>query len=495
MTDETDTPRFVRPRRIVNMNDEEQVAQAEREGRVAGTDPLEIQAMRLFAQTFEDRFRYNHTRGKWMEWTGFRWVSDEYKRAEREMIDLVDGIRQVDPANRRSLGKISFSKNALAGAQSDPRMAVVMGDFDNEKTLIGTPTGYVDLDTGEHHKPDRTKMLSKAVGVSPAKGKPKRWLEFLDFATGGDQDLVRYLQKFFGYCLSGLMNEEIMTFIYGPGGNGKGVMISVLVHVFGDYYVNTPSSTFMDTKKQEHATELARLNGARLVTASETEDGDKWNLSRIKEITGNENPISARFMRQDFFEFWATCKLMIVGNNKPAMGEVDAAIARRLRMIEFTQIPKKVDVTLKDGLAVEYGQILNWCIEGFRLYREEGLTPPECVLKASQAYLTSEDVVQQFLNQWCEFGSEGFVLLKQDIGMAVAIWAKENGITQRVPATRIYKRLRETYRLNDDDGVRYNNKRCFIGVRLTAEAWVSIGKELSKNDKGLDDSDGRRGIP
>lgn len=266
-----------------------------------------------------------------------------------------------------------------------------------------------------------------------------------------------------------------MTFIYGPGGNGKGVLMSAISHIMGDYYVNTPASTFMDTKKQEHATELARLNGARLVSASETGEDDKWNLARIKEITGNENPISARFMRQDFFEFWPTCKLAIIGNNKPAMGEVDAAIARRLRLIEFTQTPRNVDTELKEKMSGEYGKILQWMIDGFQMYREEGLQPPEAIVAASAAYLSSQDVVTEFIRNAFEFRAQGR-LLRKDIGWALAVYLKENGHGRGIKPPRVYKRLEETFMLSKDEW--YQGARAFHGVNIRPEFWKVMRKHI-----------------
>lgn len=467
MTDETERGGdFVRPV-IHNMNEEQVQARHE----AAGADPLEIMAMRLFVQGYENRFRYNHTRGKWMEWTGFQWRLDELGRARHEMIELVERMRQADPANRRALGKLSFSGAALGGAQFQPQLAVTQDQFDGDPYLLGTPTGYVDLRTGSHHKPDRTKMISKTTSVAPTKkGKPKQWIKFINWACGEDPELVEYLQKFLGYCLSGLMNEEIMTFIYGSGGNGKGVMISAIAHILGDYYVNTPASTFMDTKKQEHATELARLDGARLVSASETGEDDKWNLSRIKEITGNENPISARFMRQDFFEFWPVCKLVIVGNNKPQMGEVDPAIARRLRLVEFTQRPKKIDETLKDKMSGEYAMILQWMIEGFQKYQKDSLKPPQRVLKASSAYLASEDVVGEFINRML-VKKKDRVLLRKDIKPLLDLYTKANG-HKPILDRKVYKKL-----LDEDDvrgDVWYEKKRAFEGICITREGWQML---------------------
>lgn len=488
MTDRRDDERP----RLLNMNDPE-VRQAVIDQNI---DPLQVRIGRHFAREQEDRFCFNHTRSKWMEWTGLRWRFDETAIALDTMMTFTNRLRILEPQNRRSLGQLGFNKAALEVAAADRAMARASSDFDMDHYLVGTPTGYIDLRTGIHHEPDRAKMISLSTGVSPTdEASCPKWVEFLTWACHNDEDLVRYLQKFFGYCLSGLMKEEIMTFIYGPGGNGKGVMLSVIGRVMGEYYCSTPSSTFMATRNQEHSTELARLQHRRLVSASETNEDDKWNMSRIKEITGNENPITARFMRQDFFEFWPVCKLLIIGNSKPSFDDVDPAIARRLRLIEFMQTPANVNRGLKEEFNGEFGGILRWIVDGFRAYNEEGLEPPEVVKRASQAYLGDQDVVQQFINDWLEFGN-GFVLLNSDMGMAMSVWGKSNGITRKVPGARLQKRLTETYgnMIEHGDSVRYNNKRCFKGVRLNERAWTLISEEFRKNDKVMDDNDELRGI-
>lgn len=435
-------------------------------------DPLQIQAVRLFAAREHEHFRYDHSSGRWLEWTGLRWQIDEVEAARWRMIQIVDDMRLVDPANRRSLGNLSFAEKAFSAVRADPRIAATHKVFDSDPLLVGTPTGYIDLRTGEHHKPDHRKMISKCLGVSPAdEANCPMWLKFLGEATEGKYGLLDYLQKFFGYCLSGLMNEEIMTFVYGPGGNGKGVMLKTIGSIFGDYYISTPASTFMETKGNEHPTELARLNGRRFVSASETTDDAKWNLARIKEITGNENPISARYMRQDYFEFWAVSKLAIIGNSKPQIGEVDPAIARRLRLIEMVNRPKLVDKGLKERLEPERASILRWMVDGWQRYREEGLEPPECVKSASSAYLAAEDVATQFLDECTEETASG-VLLRRDIGRAMQLFLKANGHGKKIPATKVYKKLVEERGFMD--GETFQKNRCFKGIRLNEYAWGLI---------------------
>lgn len=459
-------------------------------------EPLEVVVGDHFARTRCTEFKYNASTGKWAYWDGARWNVDVKKYTLNEMTRFTDRVRRLDPGNRKHLGTFMKNVHCLAQASTHRDMACESKDFDSRSTFIGTPEGYVDLDTGEHREPDASLLISKCTSVAPSEtAECPRWLEFLSWATGGDEEVLDYLQRFFGYSLSGLMNEEIMTFLYGPGGNGKGVMISVLGKIFGDYYKSTPSSTFMETRHQEHSTELARLDGVRLVTASETNEKDKWNVSRIKEITGNENPIAARYMRQDFFEFWPVCKLMIIGNSKPRLDNVDPAITRRMRMIEFTQTPQEVDNHLKTSFDAELPAILRWVIDGFAKYREHGLKAPEAVAAASKTYLGEQDTTRQFIDEWLEVRPKG-VLLKKDIKLAGQAWLELNGVNGKIMSTRLSTKLKEMYPGAVREG-QYKNLKCLEGVNLTTEAWEQYAKWRATrlNDPVEAEQDGRLNRP
>lgn len=475
----TDIPRDENGRpRLVNINDDPD-GEAQRQFERNRIEALEVTVGRHFARENVGEFRFNHHTGKWMHWTGLRWKIDETMLAMDRMASFADAIRLLNEKDRKPMGTLKFVKNALHVAAMSQEMRCTSDDFDTDPYLVGTPTGYVDLRTGEHHRPDPTKMISICTGVSPTEeGDCPKWINHLMWATKGDKEMVRYLQKFFGYCLSGLMNEEIMTFIYGPGGNGKGVMLSVLGKIMGEYYISTPASTFMDSKHKEHTTELARLQHRRLVSASETSENDKWNMARIKDITGNEAPITARFMRQDFFDFWPVCKLLIIGNSKPTFDDVDSAIARRLRMIRFMQTPVSVDKTLKEKFNDEFSSILRWVIDGFLLHQEEGLEPPDTIKTASKSYLGEQDIAQDFVSTCLEFRERGR-LLRSDINLAIGIFLKHNGHSKSLKATKIYKKLEEDYGLSKDEF--HQGARAFHGVNIRPEFWDVIKTRMKED--------------
>ena len=192
------------------------------------------------------------------------------------------------------------------------------------------------LRTGELRPAARDDYITKQTRVTPAEpGTPHPvWSEFLDQITCGDRGLRRFIQQMFGYALTGDVREEAMFFLHGKGANGKGTLLRSVAHVMGDYAVAADMATFTVSKFDRHPTELAKLAGARMVTGSESEEGRCWAWARIKELTGNERPVSAHFMRQDFFEFAVTFKLVTVGNHKPHLpGGTDEATARRMNLL------------------------------------------------------------------------------------------------------------------------------------------------------------------
>ncbi len=222
-------------------------------------------------------------------------------------------------------------------AQADRRFAITSADWNSDPFLrVATPAGTVDLRTGRLRVADPLDRINKIAGTSPSeKIDCPRWLSFLHEATGGDTEPIRSPQRWCGYCLTGDIREHALVFCWGPGGNGKTVLLNTETAILGDYAQTAAMETFTASQYASHPTDLAMLCGARLVTAAETEEGRAWAETRIKQLTGGD-PISARFMRQDFFTFKPTFKLMVIGNHEPALRNVDDAARRRFNVVPFT---------------------------------------------------------------------------------------------------------------------------------------------------------------
>ncbi len=368
-----------------------------------------------FAQQAEPLFRFIPKMGRWMVWDGNRWQEDEtglhlenVRVMCRAVCDLIRGdINEfnTEAKQNRAIAKYGERRtiaNIEALARTDRRLVIRTDQWDADPWLLNTPGGVVDLRTGVLRPARRDDYMTKITEVAPA-GDCPTWLRFLETTTDGDAELIGFLQRMAGYCLTGSTRDHALFFVYGTGGNGKGTFLNTLQWIVGDYSKSAPADMFTERKNDAHTTELARLMGARLVAAQETEEGKRWAEAKIKALTGGD-PVTARFMRQDDFEFIPQFKLVMTGNHKPGLRNVDEAIKRRLHLIPFTvTIPaEKRDTALAEKLRAEAGGILAWAIEGCQQWLAGGLKPPAAVLAATAEYLEQQDALGIWMEECCE---------------------------------------------------------------------------------------------
>ncbi|MDQ2764933.1 MAG: phage/plasmid primase, P4 family, partial [Pseudomonadota bacterium] len=269
--------------------------------------------------------------------------------------------------------------------------------------LLGTPVGVVDLRTGIKWPGRPSDLITRQTAVPPApSGTPApHWLDFLHQATEGDVELQGFLRRWAGYCLSGDVSEEVLTFLYGDGGNGKGVFVATMSAVMGTYAVAQPMEAFTVGARLPAEYYRVQMAGARLVTASETESGRTWAESQIKELTGNEAPVSARHPRGRPFSYKPQFKLQFVGNHAPSLKGRSPAMERRLRVVPFLNKPAHPDHGLKDRLRLEWPAILRWMIEGCLEWRRDRLGTASAIKRASDKYFEQQDAFGRWLHERC----------------------------------------------------------------------------------------------
>ena len=369
-----------------------------------------------FAEKHADRLCYVAAWGKWLVWTGKFWRRDDTLLA----FDLVRAECRAasalaeKPGIKRDLASAQTVAAVERLAKADRRLAATVDQWDADPWLLNTPGGTVDLRTGKLRQHRSNEYITKITAVTPRKGRRRRWPVFLRRIMAGDRELIRYLQRVAGYALTGDTREHALFFFHGTGANGKGVFISTLTNIMGDYATTAPIETFLASHHDRHPTDLASLRGARLVNAQEIEQGKAWAESKIKALTGGDK-ISARFMRRDFFEFYPVFKLFIAGNHKPGLRTVDEAIRRRMNLIPFkVTIPKdERDEKLPEKLKAEWSEILAWMIDGCLKWQKEGLSPPEAVRAATDAYLESEDAVKTWMQECCQLGPDFYAKTRE----------------------------------------------------------------------------------
>jgi len=288
-----------------------------------------------------------------------------------------------------------------------------------------------DLHTGVSRAPDPLDYITKktACRCAPAGTPHPLWSEFLERVTDGSAELQEFLQRYVGYCCTGYTSEHVFVFAYGTGANGKSTFINTIAGIFGDYATVADMSTFMASNTEHHPTDLAKLRGARLVVAQETQGGRRWDEAKIKALTGGDK-ITARFMRQDFFDFVPTFKLFICGNHKPRLSSVDEAMRRRLLLVPFTvQIPlAERDPRLPEKLKAEWPAILRWCIDGCLEWQRVGLAPPPIVRDATEEYFAGQDMLQQWLED-CTTDRGAFAFtLTADLFASWKAWCESSNL-------------------------------------------------------------------
>ena len=392
-----------------------EVANSFAAGAVSG-DPLlprfseEALALR-FSRRYEGELRYVAGWGRWMCWDGTRWREDDTLAVfDRCRAICRRASAECGDAKERTAMKIAAAQTVAAIerlARADRRHAAIVDQWDADPWLLNTPAGTVDVHTAELHRHECEQYLTKMTAAGPG-GDCPIWLGFLDRVTDGNAELQAFLQRVIGYCLSGSVCEHALFFLYGTGANGKSVFLSTIAGLLADYAKTAPASAFTASSTDQHPTDLAGLRGARFVTAIETEDGRWWAEAKIKSLTGGDR-ITARFMRQDFFEFVPQFKLIVAGNHKPGLRNVDEAIRRRLHLIPFTVTigERERDPDLVEKLKTEYPGILQWAIEGCLMWQRDGLNPPDIVRSATSDYLAAEDAIGRWIEDRCSLG-EGY---------------------------------------------------------------------------------------
>ena len=338
-----------------------------------------------------EKLRYCIEFEEWLIWDGRAWRKDQKKLIERIATQTFRSMykeagKEDDDNRRRDLTK---------WAQSSERSAVLLNSIDRAKAFLpvlqselnrdrykfNCENGVLDLKTGKLLEHDLSLLITNQSPVSydPDADCPT-WKAFLESVMKDENgkvkhELIEFLQKAIGYALTGDTSEQVAFFLWGNGRNGKSTFINTIKELIGDYGKQTNADTFT-SKVHEGGinNDIARLSDARFVSAVESEDGQKLSESLIKQLTGGE-PITARFLRKEFFEFLPEFKIFFTTNHKPIIKGNDEGIWRRIRLIPFTvTIPKEeIDTRLPEKLLEELPGILNWAVEGCLKWQQEGV--------------------------------------------------------------------------------------------------------------------------
>jgi putative DNA primase/helicase len=440
-----------------------------------------------FAQMYGEQLRYDHKRQRWLIWNlkQNRWDEDTTgqvrqfaKQAARHRLRVAHNSEESEERTKE-IGWALGSENryridaALELAKAERPIADDGQGWDADPLLLGVANGVVDLRTGKlrDEKPEDKITKHSPVRYDPAATCP-RFLQFLDEVFGGDQDLVRYVQKAVGYSLSGSTKEQCLFACYGVGSNGKTTLLEIILHIEGDYGIDLPFSALEAKRYGSAPGEGVDLPSARFAKSVEIEEGKRLDNARVKAWTGGDTT-SVRPLYVNSFSFRPTHKHWLAFNHKPAIADNSPAMWRRIRLIPFLQRfeGRQKDDGLPDKLKAEAPGILNWAIEGCLAWQRDRLEPPATVMQATRQYEQESDRVGAFIEECCVRDPESFVL-SSDLWAAYQQWAETNAespLSRRAFADGL-KRLGFTHAKTPDR----DKKDLWKGLKLT-DAGVRVG--------------------
>lgn len=375
---------------------------------------------------------------RWFIWDGTRWQDDETqqilglaKKIVRSIpSELTDDMGKDEKKMLFSHALRSESGRALREtaklSESEPGVAIKLCDLDTNHFFLNCQNGILDLKTGEVVERSSSHLITKICPVIFDKeAKCPTWMNFMsrvfsndvsDASDTGNQEIISYMSRLMGYCLTGDISGQILPIFWGNGSNGKSVLLNIIRKLLGKgYAVKAPRGLLMAKKMESHPTELTVLLGARLAIATETSRNQHLSEDLVKDLTGDE-AITARHMREDFFEFEPTHKLILCTNHRPKIVQNDDGIWRRVILIEFrTKFwnPDLLEVGpdhlrrddfLKDKLMEELPGILNWCIQGCLDWQKNGFQVPKSIVDDTRKYRKDEDLISQYLEARCNRG-------------------------------------------------------------------------------------------
>jgi len=408
----------------------------------ADAHPSDYGNARRLVANFGTDIRYCYDWVRWLVWTGTHWQTDRTgaldRIAKKTALQIYKevAVMEEDTARKAHLKHAKYSESGTALremvrlAQSEPVVPVEAKHLDANPHFLNCPNGTLDLLTGELRDHCRADLITRVV---PAHYDPEArcpmWEDFMHRIMNGNEDLIGFIRRAVGYTLTGDIRERCFFILHGTGANGKSVFLETLRNVLGDEYsIRTPTETLMYKRSDGGVpNDVARLKGARFVSASETDEGKRLAEARIKDMTGGDT-ISARFMRAEFFDFKPEFKIWLSTNHKPDIRGTDKGIWDRIRLIPFhVRIPEaEQDNKLAQKLLTELPGILAWAVRGCMEWQKDGLGMPAEVRVATADYQAEMDTFANFFADCCVAHAEARVAIK-DLYEAHQSWCEENG--------------------------------------------------------------------
>jgi putative DNA primase/helicase len=425
--------------------------------------------------------RYCHQFSSWFIYTNSegRWKKDETGYINRIGKDT---IRRIHVEASRAPTTDSMKAYSAWAYKSEARAALnnmvkLPDELDSDDYLFNLRNGTFNLKTFQLDEHNRMNFITRLADFEyDVNAQCPLFNQYLNriFRSRTDKDeMISFLQRAVGYTLTGSTQEQSLFLLYGSGANGKSVFLDILNSLMGEYGTVTQSKTFT-TERGEISNDIAALAGKRMVYASENSSETHLDESIIKQLTGGEN-ISARFLHQEFFTFKPRFKIWWAFNHPPAITDMTNSIWRRIKIIPFNEVlpENEWDKKLAEKIITkELPGVFNWAISGLKdYYRIGSLNPPKVIAEATQRYKEDQDILHDFIMEYCEqpsgedpFGKR-FEIKASELYDAYKSWNTYNGDEKPMSSTKFGRLLHDKGIQRD----RRSDGKYYIGLKVNPE--------------------------
>lgn len=405
----------------------------------------DIGAGKLFADFYKAVLRYVPERRTWFDYQAGTWSADiGGLKAMRRCMELANllhlyALEIKDEHQRKSYMDYSkrwqthgYRVNVLKDAQVHHPISFL--EFDTDPYIFNCSNGTLHLDTGKFTEHISSDLLTKksSVAYEPS-AHSKRWNNFISEIMSNDQERALFLQKVFGYALSGDTHHECMSILYGATTrNGKGTLCESVLKVFGSYGCTSRPETIAQknsTNSSQPSEDVARLAGIRFVNIAEPGKSLVLNAALVKNMTGNDT-INARFLHENSFDFAPQFKLYINTNYLPVVNDMTVFTSGRVIILPFE---RHFDESEQDkGLKHEFmkpevqSAILNWLLVGYKQLQLHGLKMPQSVINATDQYEHDSNKTLLFIEDCLEEGTD-YEERTSEVYNRYKYWCIENG--------------------------------------------------------------------
>ncbi len=394
----------------------------------------------LFHFLYQNQFRYVVETSCYYGYNGKQWVKDVNNlRVKEQSKYFALALEQYgNELQFEHLEKIGRTLTLLKKRESLIRDSATVSPvefrhFDSNIHLFNCLNGTLDLQTGEFRPHSPQDFITKLSNVNyQPEVRCNRWESFIGEVMKNDPDSMNFLQKTFGYVLSGDTSHECFFIFYGSTTrNGKSTCCETVSHLMGDYASNVQPETLARNKKNGSTAtpDVARLQGIRLAVTPEPEKGLELNASLIKQLTGGDK-LTSRFLNENPIEFTPEFKIIMNTNHQPRISDDTVFSSQRVKLIPFERhfTEEEQDKNLKmyfrdpDNLS----GILNWTLHGYRLMKQEGFQQTGRLLQAVEEYREESDIIGNFLRD-CLIPCENNRLSTKQVYIVYDLWANGNG--------------------------------------------------------------------